>query len=170
MQVSARKRNLIVASILAVSAGAWIIAAAGAEDDIGARKNHLVAEAKGAVAAISVDEFAALMDTDGDYTLIDVRTEAEFEQGHIRGAVWVPRGKLEFIAASGTLGDLDDDLILYCRIDGRSCLAAHTLQQLGFSSARYLEGGFLKWVTAGQSIYNMHGEIIVKNFEKLEDE
>jgi 3-mercaptopyruvate sulfurtransferase SseA len=42
------------------------------------------------------------------------------------------------------------------------------LTKLGFANVKYLSGGFEPWVKAGYSIYNIHGELMVKEFEKEE--
>jgi hydroxyacylglutathione hydrolase len=101
--------------------------------------------------------------------LVDVRTEAEYQAGHLQGASWVPRGKLEWMAAGGSLGSTDDEIVVYCRKDGRASLAAATLKRLGFENVRYLEGGFKSWVEDGHVIYNRHGELMVIEYEKSEE-
>ncbi len=58
----------------------------------------LVVEAKQAVDSMTVDELSAQMDMGDTLVLLDSRTEAEYETGRIRGAVWIPRDRLEFMA------------------------------------------------------------------------
>jgi 3-mercaptopyruvate sulfurtransferase SseA len=41
---------------------------------------------------------------------------------------------------------------------------------LGFTDVAWLEGGFKAWTEAGHSIYNMHGELTIKSFERPEHE
>jgi len=128
-----------------------------------------VAGAKEQVESISVDELAAVLAEGQPVRVLDVRTEAAFEAGHIKGATWVPRGKLEFVALKGKLGPTSDRYVTYCRMDSRSALSAATLKGLGYTDVKYLKGGFKPWVTSGQSIYNVHGELTVKEFEKGEE-
>ena len=105
-----------------------------------------------------------MMDEDQEMKLIDVRTEAEYEAGHLRGAVWVPRGKLEFIASRGEVIGVKDEIVVYCKRDGRSSLAAASLKKLGFENVKYFEGGFKDWAEAGYPIYNLHGELQVMEY------
>jgi rhodanese-related sulfurtransferase len=138
--------------------------------DVDQALSEMLAEAQEQVEFVTVEELAAMMEAEHEMTLVDVRTEAEYEAGHLRGAVWAPRGKLEFIAAKGTLGATSDEIIVYCKTDGRSSLAGAALKRLGFEQVRYVEGGFESWVTSGQSIYNLHGELQVLEYGKSEEE
>jgi rhodanese-related sulfurtransferase len=145
--------------------------AANAQEEIVAEVlGEMLTEAKEGVKSVSLEELASMMDEGREVTVLDVRTEGEYEAGHLRGAIWAPRGKLEFWAAKGALGETEDEIVIYCRKDSRSSLSAYTLKKLGFKNVRYLEGGFMPWVTSGRSIYNGHGELIVKEFEKSEEE
>ena len=70
--------------------------------------------------------------------LIDVRTPAEFDQGHLEGAVNIPYDQLE--ARIAELGDdRDREIVLYCRSGRRSGIAGKTLKKLGFT--RVLDAG-----------------------------
>ena len=79
------------------------------------------------------------------------------EHGHIRGAIHVPRGMIEF-AADPTSAyhhpgfDPDRRTILFCASGGRSALAADALQQLGYVQVAHLSGGFTAWQDAGLTI------------------
>ena len=128
-----------------------------------------VSDAREQVESVSVDELALMIAEGQPVKVLDVRTEAAYAAGHIKGAVWVPRGKLEFEALKGKLGSTSEPYVTYCRIDSRSALSAATLKRIGFTNVRYLKGGFRPWVTGGHSIYNMHGELTVKEFEKSEE-
>ena len=74
-------------------------------------------------AQISQDEAASLMEGEEDYILLDVRTPAEYESGHIPGAVCIPNESIgiEEIAA---LPDKDQLILVYCRSGRRSKEAA----------------------------------------------
>jgi len=141
-----------------------------AADDIASKKNEMVMTAKKATTSIPVEKLAKMIESGETVNLLDIRTQAEYDQGHIRTSKWTPRGKLEFLAAQGQIGPADSKIIVYCKEEGRASLAAKTLMDLGFADVAYLEGGFRAWVGAGQSIYNMHGELTVKNFERPEAE
>jgi rhodanese-related sulfurtransferase len=108
-----------------------------------------------------------MMESNKDIVILDVRTEAEYTAGHLKGALWIPRGKLEFMAG-GMIPSTDAEIIVYCRVDSRSALAAATLKDLGFKNVKYLKGGFMAWTKEGHSFFNQHGELTVKEFEKKE--
>ncbi|WP_409329862.1 rhodanese-like domain-containing protein [Trujillonella humicola] len=86
-------------------------------------------------------------------TLIDVRTPAEFEAGHIPGAVNVPLDELR-----GSLDDvcrlLDDhhDVVLVCRSGARAGRAQEALQSAGLASPAVLSGGIADWERAGGAV------------------
>src|SRR5215213_11564624 len=61
--------------------------------------------------------------------LVDVREQHEFEEGHIPGAVHVPRGHLE-TRIEGAVSDRSKPVVLYCASGNRSALAAHTMKEL----------------------------------------
>ena len=90
--------------------------------------------------------------------LIDVREPAEFDTGHIAGAVNIPRGVLEFQVdahpavanvSDPALSHKDQPLVVYCRTGGRSALAALNLSRMGFSDVRSIGGGITDWVATG---------------------
>jgi rhodanese-related sulfurtransferase len=89
--------------------------------------------------------------------VLDVREPSEFAEGHIAGAVNVPRGLLEIKAASDSpvadpqLTERQDARILvYCTKSpgARSLLAAQTLRRLGYSNVAVLDGGLNAWAEA----------------------
>ncbi|MFC1475643.1 rhodanese-like domain-containing protein [Candidatus Zixiibacteriota bacterium] len=108
---------------------------AAQENTVGLSVKDMVAEAKQQTPSMTIEELAALMAEKHEIKLIDCRTEAEYLAGHLRGARWLPRGKLEFDAAKGELGSTADTIVVYCKRDGRSALAAATLRRLGFANA-----------------------------------
>ena len=77
-----------------------------------------------------------------DLILLDVRTQEEFEQGHIPGAVCLPN---EMIAADMPfLFGKDAEILLYCRSGRRSADAAKKLRDMGFTNV-FDFGGILDW-------------------------
>jgi len=77
--------------------------------------------------------------------LLDVRTVAEFEQGHIRGAVLIPHNQI-----GDRLAELEahreDEIILYCRSGRRVGIAAEVLTEAGFEKLAHLEGDMNGWL------------------------
>jgi len=93
-----------------------------------------------------------MIDANDALLLVDVREASEHEQGHIAGAVVVPRGILEAAADPAYPKHLpvlssarERPIVLYCASGGRSALAAHTLQQMGFKNVVSLAGGVVRW-------------------------
>ena len=90
--------------------------------------------------------------------IVDVREPDEFVEGHVPGAVNIPRGLLEFEvdghpAVAGRsdplLSHRSRPLVVYCLSGGRSVLAAEALHRLGFAAPLSLAGGILHWQDAG---------------------
>jgi molybdopterin/thiamine biosynthesis adenylyltransferase/rhodanese-related sulfurtransferase len=82
-------------------------------------------------------------------TIIDVREQHEFEQGHLPGAVHVPRGHLES-RIEGVVPDRSRRIVAYCATGTRSALAANTLkEELGYESVASMNGGFTLWRDRG---------------------
>jgi phage shock protein E len=65
------------------------------------------------------------------YTLVDVRTPAEFSRDHIPTAINIP---VETISASRPGGERDDLVIVYCSSGARSTSAARRLRALGYTN------------------------------------
>jgi molybdopterin/thiamine biosynthesis adenylyltransferase/rhodanese-related sulfurtransferase len=81
-------------------------------------------------------------------TVIDVREQDEYVQGHIPGARWIPRGYLE-LRIEDAVPERDRPLVLYCAGGTRSALAARSLRELGYTEVQSLAGGFGAWKRAG---------------------
>jgi len=73
--------------------------------------------------------------------LLDVREESEFRAGHLIGAVHLSRGVLERDIET-LIPDLTTPLFLYCGGGYRSALATDSLQQMGYTKAVSVEGGW----------------------------
>jgi len=132
-------------------------------------KTELVDEAKAQVSKMSANTLKGKMDKNEKFILIDVRTEGEYLAGHIKGAVWIPRGKLEFVIQK-VEEDPNAELVLYCRSGGRSALSVVTVMEMGYNNIYSLTGGFREWTESGNHVFNRHGEIAVIAFEKKETE
>jgi rhodanese-related sulfurtransferase len=130
---------------------------------------QIVEKIKSEINLITVEDFESKLNFDQDFVLLDIRTEKEYLAGHIKNAVWLPRGFIEF-KIQKLIDDPETEIILYCKRGSRSALTANTLLEMGYKNVFNLEGGFEKWVVDGNSVYNDHGEIKVINFEKLEEE
>ena len=78
------------------------------------------------------------------FTIIDVRTPEEFQEGHIVGALNINVKSEEFVAEIENLPKLDT-LLVYCRSGRRSLYAAQVMVSFGFIKIYDLQGGFLNW-------------------------
>ena len=112
----------------------------------------LVTEAKSETNSISVGD-AYDRQKSGLAILIAIRDIRELQRdGRIDGAFHAPRGMLEFWADPDSpyhkdIFATDGELILFCASSWRSALAAKTLQDMGFTNIRDMEGGFSAWKT-----------------------
>lgn len=92
---------------------------------------------------ITAEEAKKLMDSESGYVILDVRTEQEYAQGHIPGAILIPdyeiSEKAEFV-----LTDKDQLILVYCRSGRRSKNAASLLEEMGYTRIREF-GGILDW-------------------------
>ena len=130
-------------------------------------KQEISREAKSKAPHISSQQLAGYQSEKEDIVLLDIRTESEYEAGHIQGAQWFPRGKLEYYIQE-LIRDPNSRVVLYCRTGGRSALAALTLKDMGYTNVVDLDGGFKEWVASGNTFYNLHGEHRVVSYQKKE--
>ncbi|QJW89404.1 thioredoxin [Spirosoma taeanense] len=93
---------------------------------------------------VSVDTFATMLKQSQQAQVIDVRTPAEFAEGHLPGAVNINSQRDDFSQALGTL-DKNKPVFVYCLSGGRSKGAVEKLRQLGYTDIHELKGGYLKW-------------------------
>src|SRR5436853_2746274 len=85
-----------------------------------------------------------------EIVLVDVREKLEWNEGHIPGAVHVPRGYLE-LQVEEAVPDKDKTVVLYCAGGVRSLMAGATLQQMGYKNVVSMAGGFGAWKGNGYS-------------------
>jgi molybdopterin/thiamine biosynthesis adenylyltransferase/rhodanese-related sulfurtransferase len=79
--------------------------------------------------------------------LVDVRELDEWSEGHLPGAIHVPRGNLE--SRIERAADRTRPIILYCQSGNRSVFAAKTLADLGYENVVSLAGGYTDWKRNG---------------------
>jgi molybdopterin/thiamine biosynthesis adenylyltransferase/rhodanese-related sulfurtransferase len=84
----------------------------------------------------------------GDVLVVDVREQDEWDEGHIPGAVHIPRGNLES-RIERAAPDPGRPIVLYCSAGNRSAFAARTLDELGYEDVSSLAGGFTDWKRNG---------------------
>ncbi len=118
-----------------------------------------VQAARARIKELNGAELSELSAGSDDLLIVDVRESSEHEQGHIKGAMLVPRGILEAAAdesypkrVQALVDARARPVVLYCATGGRSALAALTLQQMGFQNVASLAGGFSQWEKDGLPI------------------
>jgi sulfur-carrier protein adenylyltransferase/sulfurtransferase len=96
-----------------------------------------------------VHELQARNGAEPDFVVVDVREQGEWDQGHIPGAIHVPRSYLES-RFENFVPERDKQIVLYCATGQRSALAANTLQeQMGYEDVASMNGGFVLWKDRG---------------------
>ena len=92
---------------------------------------------------ISGAEAKALMDSESGYVIIDARTQEEYDQGHIPGAILIPEYEIADRAEKELL-DKNQLILVYCRSGRRSKIAAEELVKLGYTNIKEF-GGIIDW-------------------------
>lgn len=116
---------LLVVTILAIGCGS--------NDD----------ESEVSVNTINAEEAIEMMESGDEFILVDVRTQAEYDEGHIEGAVLLPLDQLETLSEE-QLTDKEATLFVYCRSGSRSAQASQLLVDLGYQNV-YDIGGIVDW-------------------------
>ena len=106
----------------------------------------MVADAMSDANIINLDDFKIVFDhQEVKRLIVDCREESEFIEGHIPGAINVPRGMIGF---SKQLTDRRIDLFVYSQTSDRAALAYASLKKLKFTKMEILDGGWNGWTEA----------------------
>ena len=92
---------------------------------------------------ITAAQAKEIMDTQTGYIILDTRTQEEYDEGHIPGAILIPYDEIAE-KADAMLTDRNQLLLVYCRSGRRSKIAAQTLVELGYTNIREF-GGIIDW-------------------------
>lgn len=92
---------------------------------------------------ITQEEARNIMDTDSDAIILDVRTQKEYDAGHIKNAILIPNNQISDDAEQ-KLPDKEQTILVYCRSGNRSRQAAEALAELGYTDIREF-GGIMTW-------------------------
>ncbi len=92
---------------------------------------------------ITAEQAKEIMDSREDYIILDVRTQDEFDDSRIPGAVLIPHDEI-LEKAEGVLTDKAQLILVYCRSGRRSKLAAEDLVKLGYTNIKEF-GGIIDW-------------------------
>ena len=111
---------------------------------------QLVAEAHAQIETMPANQALAAVHS-GDLVFVDMRDLPELKRdGSLPGATHASRGMLEFVADPESPYHQDvfasgKKLVLFCASGGRSALAAHRLQEMGFNNVAHMAGGIKAW-------------------------
>ena len=92
---------------------------------------------------ITAEEAKQIMDNEEGYIILDVRTQEEYDQGHIHGAIVISHEEIAE-KAEKMLTDKDQLILVYCRSGRRSKIAAEALVELGYTNIKEF-GGIIDW-------------------------
>ncbi|MFC2095703.1 rhodanese-like domain-containing protein [Candidatus Bipolaricaulota bacterium] len=131
----------VLFSALAI-AGCWSPQSAGEQDDSSSELPPF-----GVITTQQAVDVILALQSDPEFVLLDIRTPAEVEAGHISGAI-------AFDFYSDTFRDdlaaLDRDLtyLIYCRTGNRTGQAYGIMDELGFEQVFDMGGGISQWIAA----------------------
>jgi sulfur-carrier protein adenylyltransferase/sulfurtransferase len=112
----------------------------------------LIKEIRAKVKEVDPSEVHDLQERNGaepDLVIVDVREQGEWDQGHLPGAIHVPRSYLES-RFENFVPQRDKKIVLYCATGQRSALAANTLEEeMGYEDVASMNGGFVLWKDRG---------------------
>ena len=92
---------------------------------------------------ITAEQAKEIMDSQEDYIILDVRTQDEFDETHIPGAILIPHDEVTE-KAEDLLTNKGQLILVYCRSGRRSKLAAEALVELGYTNIKEF-GGIIDW-------------------------
>jgi len=127
-------------SVKAMPAGlalVLVIAAAVAPVGAGSRVTDITVE--------QAHELIQKQSGKADFVILDVRTPAEFREGHIEGAVILDLSAADFEKRLSAL-DRGKTYLVYCRSGNRSSRAVQAMERLGFRSIYHMNQGILGWL------------------------
>ncbi|MBU5298999.1 rhodanese-like domain-containing protein [Clostridium sporogenes] len=92
---------------------------------------------------ITSEEAKKMIDEREDITILDVRGESEYREGHIKGSKLIP---LEFLEANveDEVPDKNSTIFIYCRSGKKAKIGCEYLKELGYDNV-YDMGGIMDW-------------------------
>jgi phage shock protein E len=123
----------------------FVVFFAGLFSTAGCRSENIVREVK----QITAKEVYDIITEKKDYTILDVRSQAEYDSGHLENAVLIPVDDLE-----ARIDEVPDGkpVIVYCRSGNRSARAAAILLKNDFFPVYDMQGGITRWIDDGYPI------------------
>lgn len=99
----------------------------------------------------NVQGFAELI-ADSSVVILDVRTAAEYAEGHIKGAILIDQGQSDFVEKAKATLPIDKKIAVYCRSGRRSANAAGKLADVGYKCVN-MKDGIIAWKEAGKPVF-----------------
>jgi len=95
---------------------------------------------------VSVEDAKTLIESKPNLIILDVRTQEEYDDGRIEGALLIPVSELE-----DRLDELskNSEILVYCRTGNRSSNAFNILTKNGFTKIFHMVDGITAWIKAG---------------------
>jgi len=95
---------------------------------------------------VTVEQAKVLIESKPSLILLDVRTQEEYDSGHIEGAILIPIIELE-----DRLDELskNKEMLVYCRTGNRSSTAVNVLRANGYTKIFHMKNGITAWTQAG---------------------
>jgi molybdopterin/thiamine biosynthesis adenylyltransferase/rhodanese-related sulfurtransferase len=112
---------------------------------------QLLASVKAEIDEVSTMLLKEQLDAAEGPLLLDVREPDEWQEGHLPGALHIPRGYLEQ-RVEGLVPDRTTEIVVYCAGGSRSAFATKTLNELGYENVANLAGGFVDWKRSGYTV------------------
>lgn len=105
-----------------------------------------------AVEQISPESLAEKAADDAAPVIIDVRSEEEYLDGHVPGALLMPHDQID--QHQDTLASLaGEEVVVYCASNRRAGLILDDLREAGITDIRFLEGAYPGWEARGEPVY-----------------
>jgi molybdopterin/thiamine biosynthesis adenylyltransferase/rhodanese-related sulfurtransferase len=109
----------------------------------------IMAEARKEIPEVTAQQVNELLKNNGKSpVVVDVRESDEWRQGHLEGALPLPRGFLE-IKVESAVPDKNSPIIAYCAGGVRSLLAAKAMKEMGYQNVSSMAGGYAAWKNGG---------------------
>ncbi len=101
---------------------------------------------------VGAPEAAQIIESSPKVIIVDIRTPAEFNEGHIKGALNIDYYAPNFDEQIAAL-DSNASYVLHCRSGGRSGRALSVLRENNLTNVTHLKGGVISWTKAGFPLY-----------------
>ena len=107
---------------------------------------------------VTAREAADILSRRDDVIILDVRTPAEYDEGHLAGARLLPVTDPDFEQRLDAL-DRDATYLVHCRSGSRSRRAVDAMRKMGFRNILHMSGGILEWNREGLPLGKDEGDV-----------